>query len=315
MQNSFVLSVLALLMLPSFSHAGELPALEKEISRLHRKAMVSPVQAERFKANEELMDVLDEALALDRNLEYPFDSLEGISVLQPKDKQFRMFTWFVREQDGNYLFYGVLQSWNARDKRYDAYWLKDRSNEITEAENALLDAGNWYGALYYEVIPSERRGRTYYTLLGWDGHNPQINRKLIEVLSFRRSGTPVFGYYLFRDEKQRMRRVLFEYSGQASMALRYDEQSFIEKKRIRNRKIKEKTVKDNMIVFDRLVPLEPALKGNPRFTVPEGNIQDAFIFRNGWWKIERDIDARNPATETRPEERKPPEKGLFPPRE
>jgi hypothetical protein len=55
----------------------------------------------------------------------------------------------------------------------------------------------WYGALYYEVIPVKKGGRTLYTLLGWKGYSKAETRKVIEMLSFKggkpRFGAPVFG--------------------------------------------------------------------------------------------------------------------------
>jgi hypothetical protein len=176
-----------------------------------------------------------------------------------------------------------------------------------------LSAENWFGALYYEIIPLKSRGRTYYTLLGWDGNHPQVNRKLIEVLHFKGGDSPAFGHYLFRGMPGRQRRILFEYAGRASMTLRYDTQAFIRKERKRNRRVVEKEVFRPMIVFDRLAPLNPSLEGNPAFLVPEGHIQDAFVEENGRWQLIRDVDARNQPQDKKARPPAPPQQGLFPP--
>jgi hypothetical protein len=290
-----------------------LEALEAELRTLHRKVMEAPTQAERFEANEILMGKLNEALRLDPAIKYPFDSLKTLSLLMPPDKQFRIFSWYVPHQDGTFTYFGVIQRWDARHKKSEAFWLEDQSSEISNAEEALLLPENWYGALYYDIIPIKSRGRTYYTLLGWDGNMPQVNRKIIEVLHFRAGNAPVFGHYLFRGIQGKKRRILFEYSGRASMTLRYDIQTFRKKERKRNRKISEKEIRRPMIVFDRLIPMNPSLEGNPAFMVPEVHIQDALVEENGRWQLVRDIDARNQAGDKKAPQPSPPQQGLFPP--
>lgn len=288
--------------------------LEAEIRELHSKVMGAPVQAERFEANELMMAKLDEALRLDPQLKYPFDSLKTISILMPPEKRMRILSWYVPHQDGTFTYFGVIQRWDARRKKSETFWLEDQSPEIGNPEEALLKPDNWYGALYYEIIPLKSRGRTYYTLLGWDGNMPQVNRKIIEVLHFKAGNAPVFGHYLFRGIPGKKRRIIFEYSGRASMTLRYDVQSFWLKQRKRNRKTVEKEITRPMIVFDRLSPLNPTLEGNPAFMVPEVHIQDAFVEEDGRWQLIRDIDARNQPQDKKAPLPSPPQQGLFPPK-
>lgn len=51
--------------------------------------------------------------------------------------------------------------------------------------------------------------------------------------------------------------------------------------------------KEEMIIFDRLVPMDTILEGQYQFYVPEGNIVDALRFSGGKWRYTDDIDARN----------------------
>lgn len=297
------------------TYAQELPALELRIAAIHTKLVQSKMEAERFAANDSLLLLFDEALSRDTELKYHFDSLKAISILRSDDKKLRIFTWFVPHQDGHYTYYGIIQAWNERYKRYDTFWLEDKSDKMDNPEEVSGDAENWYGALYYKMIEVHSRGKTYYTLLGWDGADALHNRKVIEVLSLRQSGSPVFGYYIFRNYPSKAKRILFEYSQRASMTLRYDQQGYYQKFRKRNKKLKVKEIISDMIVFDRLIPLEPGLQGQYQFYVPESNIFDAFILKNNRWELIRDIDARNTEQERDRQPAQLPERGLFPPKQ
>ena len=114
-----------------------------------------------------------------------------------------------------------------------------------------LDNRNWFGSLYYHIIPFNKGSRTYYALLGWDGNNRLSKKKIIEVMAF--SGSKIkFGFPIFKQQdNQWYRRVIFEYSAQASMSLK-----------------EYPTKKTTLIVFDHLAPSSGALKGHPEHLFP-----------------------------------------------
>jgi hypothetical protein len=293
--------------------AQEITALEDSLIALHSKVLGSRSEPERFLANERFLEILDQALALDRKMKYPFDSLRTVSHLMPDDKSFRIFNWFVRHQNGEYTYYGVIQRYSEKSGRYESHWLTDMSDKISRPEDAALDADHWYGAVYYDIIQKGKGDHAYYTLLGWDGNDPVMKRRVVEVLTFRQNGSPVFGYPLFRNYQRKARRMIFEHSARSSMTLRYDNQGYILKERNpKTRKLKAKEVLEDMIVFDRLVPLEPLLEGQREFYVPESNVFDALVWRNGRWELLKDIDARNPPPNRRKEEPSIPVRGLTP---
>jgi len=286
----------------------------------------------RYSANEKFLDILEEVLQIDGSFNYPFDSLNTIARLVSPDKKFRIFNWNIPKTDGTYEHFGIIQSYNKRRKRYDLYVLTDKSDEIENPELQVLNEDKWYGAHYYKIILSKSGKKTFYTLLGWDGNNMFSTKKIIEVLSFRSNGSPVFGYYLFKDYKKRCKRVIFEYSTSVVMSLRYETQQYDvikerKKKKRRRRgkgkkrkpkpkkKDKIKKVKTKMIVFDHLVPMNPSFEGQYQYYVPVTNQVDAFIFSKGKWVYMVDIDARNPESPEfiRPSER-PAQKDFYTPK-
>ena len=58
-----------------------------------------------------------------------------------------------------------------------------------------VDYTDWYGALYYKIIPFENGNKTEYLLLGWDGGTAGSNYKILDVLVLGkksvRFGSPV----------------------------------------------------------------------------------------------------------------------------
>jgi hypothetical protein len=97
------------------------------------------------------------------------------------------------------------------------------------------------------------------------------------------------------------------------VSLRYDEQSFFARKNSKSRK--QKRYNKDMIIYDRLRPMDENLSGQFEYYVPETNIFDGFVFNNGKWVFIKDIDARNPEKKS---SKKPPKKveyDLFPPKE
>ena len=68
-------------------------------------------------------------------------------------------------------------------------------------------------------------------------------------------------------------RIVFEYSSEVAMTLRYDENL-------------------GKIVFDHLAPLHPIYHEVYQFYGPDGSY-DAFEFREGIWVKQEDVDARN----------------------
>ena len=52
---------------------------------------------------------------------------------------------------------------------------------------------DWYGALYYDLKPCTVDGKQFWVLLGNDYGNPEISRKIIEVVSFSPDDSMIFG--------------------------------------------------------------------------------------------------------------------------
>lgn len=205
---------------------------------------------------------LVKALKIPGSYDYPFDSLKQISILKAPDNKFRIFVWNLRLDNESYRYYGCIQM-NDKQKGLKLFPLFDNSPTIRNPQDTVLGSDSWWGALYYTILMNKYKGNTYYTLLGWDGNDKTSNKKVIDVLTFQ-EGVPVFGAPIFRFSKDSVaKRVVFEFSNDAVMILRY---------------VGEKKI----ILYDHLIPPKPSATGIYKLYLPDGSY-DYLNWQNGQW--------------------------------
>ncbi len=273
----------------------------------------------RFEANEKFKNLLVFILSHDKAIEIDFSPVKNLSALAPEDNSFMIFSWVVPRTNQSFESFGILYAYNNRRKVYEIIELKDVKNTVTNAEKKTFRKGEWWGALYYDIITVKSRGRVYHTLIGWDGNNALSTRKVVDILSLSPMAQPTFGASLFSGFGKQQKRVVFEYSANTQMVLRYEKQTYYVEKKKKSKNTQkpptsktphtsdgfkaQQNVDDNikrkkksalMIVFDRLVPLNPSLNGVYEFYIPETNIVDGFLYYNDRWNYIPDVDARNP---------------------
>jgi hypothetical protein len=277
----------------------------------------------KYEVNAKFKVLLEKTFGEQTSFSFPYDSIKTLSTLASPEKKFKLLTWAIAKENGTYEYFGYILLPDAKHYPKKFIPLTDNTEKIKLPESQVTDFTNWYGAIYYRIVVTHFEGKKYYTLLGWKGNNLLTTKKVVEVLSFRSSGSPVFGAMLFRKYKEKAARVIFEYSSQSTMLLRYEKQmvhvitkpahtshqqvkpkdrnSGKAMKSDKKNAAKQKTIKTNMILFDRLSPIDPRtskysidLEGQYQFYAPETNILDAFVFNNGRWVFTKDIDARNP---------------------
>lgn len=273
-------------------------AYQRNMQPLVEKVVNATTDNERYNANELLVQLFQEALEVDESFHWKWEFGTSISVLTSSDRQFRIITWPVVRDNGEYECFGFVQSYNSKTERYDVYTLHDKSDEIISVNEVLLDPDNWLGCVYQELVETKHEGKQYYTLIGWSGVNALTQRKVIEPICFRsNSSKPQFGQALFRREKN-LRRVVLEYSSRAMVNVRFDEQVV---RTYENKKIKKKgrTInmqvpkeeKMKMILFDEIAPMLPGMEGLPQYNVPTG-VEMAYVFNNGRWELRDNAQGR-----------------------
>jgi hypothetical protein len=248
---------------------NQLRPIQDSLIKLGKQIINNENDLERKNANYAFIRTLVKALRVPNSYAYNFDSLKTVSILRSPDDKFRIFSWFVMNEDGSYRFYGTLQM-NTGGK-LQLFPLEDYSPVLKNPEDSVTDNHKWFGAEYYKIIPVNS-ATPYYVLLGWKGHTVKSTKKVIEALHFK-NGQPVFGMPVFTGNKKVRNRVVFEYNRQASMLLRH-------------------VPEQHLIVFDHLAPPDERLKTQPEMYGPDLTY-DGYKLLNGKWIFKDNMDMRN----------------------
>ncbi len=253
---------------PADNHA-KLKNYEDSLKILGSVVVNNENDLERKNANYQFIRMFVNALKIPGSYQYKFDSVKTVSLIYAPDNQFRIFTWNVMNEDGSFRYYGTIQlNTNGALKMFP---LTDYSPFIKNPEDSTFTAQKWLGAQYYKIIKAGTEN-PYYVLLGWKGNTVKTTKKVIEVLSFK-NNAPVFGLPIFDENSKTRKRIVFEYSRQASMLLRF-------------------VPSRNLIVFDHLAPRDPKVKADFSFYGPDLTY-DGYQLKNGRWNLVQNLDMRN----------------------
>lgn len=227
--------------------------------------------------NQAFENTLRQMMEYDETFTYDFDTLAKlISTVKSPDGAFRIFNWNMEIGDyKEHKYYCLIMKKDPKTGEFVIIELYDHSGDYYgDAEFKALTDKKWYGCLYYNIIPIQKGLKTQYTLLGWDGKDNMSNQKIIETMKFHKKDAVKFGEAMFKsDDEKTKRRVIFEYTEDAVMSLKYS-----------------KTKKEEMIIFDHLSPISPAID-LPSWYAPDLSF-DAYVLQGGKWVYVKDVDAR-----------------------
>lgn len=307
----FIMGMACVMTRPAFAQSFR--QAEDSLAKIAPLILNAPSDSLRIKANALFSGYLKKILKKPGSFHYPFDQLTTIARLSPADSTFRLFNWNMPLNDGTYSYYGIIQRKTKTDTT-QLTTLNDQSFRHIQPCEQTLTAENWHGAHYYSLISLQSEGRSYYTLLGWDGYTSRVTRKVIEVLWFDEEGHAFFGASIFKQYPglRNPKRVLFKYSAQTTMGLIYE--PALELPVAKKGLFGPKTNDFKAIVFDHLMPLYANSEGDYRYYVPEASQFNAFLLKNGVWKYFADIPVKTTDNQQYQTPRKKKiEQGLFPP--
>ncbi len=259
-----------------FDSASLLKVYEDSMKSVQYTRINARTDKEKEEANSKLFAWMEKALRLPGSFDYPFDSLTTLGRLISPDNKFRIINWDVPKSGGTNGYYGFIQSYNEKKKRYDLFVLNDHTADIPNLQATTCTPDKWIGMLYFKII--KEKGSNTYTLLALQCYNKLITRKFIDILTFNSQGIPSFGKgsftHLPTTYKGNPKRLIFEYSAQVYMSLRYDDSK-------------------SMILFDLLGPIEDGLEGQHQYYGPSFQV-DGLKWNNGTWDYVVNVKARNP---------------------
>jgi len=257
---------------------------EMELKPLADSMIFAPMFAMRMQSNTDFVKNLVKVLAIPYSFQYPFDSLQTVSIENAPDNAFRIFTWEIEKDDNYYRQYGAIQM-NTKDGKLKLFPLFDYSEFTAKPCDSVRSARQWIGALYYKVLKNSYNGKDYYALLGLDDNDFLTTRKWIDVLTFNGRGEPEFGAPVFQYAYDTIKaeppvdRFLFEYRKDAKARLNYDPGL-------------------NAIVFDHVIS-ENKKPWDKTTLVPSG-LYEGFQWRNGKWVHVKDMFASDPESKSAP---------------
>lgn len=209
------------------------------------------------------------ALQIKHSFYYPFDSVWGISKLYAPDTSFRIITWSLLYDENHYVRQRGAIQFRTPDGSLKLLPLRDVSEFTDTPEDSVRGRGNWIGAMYYNIIKKQYKGKNYYTLFGFDHNSFKSSKKWMEVLTFNEKNEPVFGgpYFSYAKDsipKPDKYRFSIEYKKGARVLVDY--------------------IADmDMILVDHLVSDDNNANPDLPWTfVPDGD-QEGFKWENGKW--------------------------------
>ena len=258
-------------LLSSSSLFSQINLLEKEqqIKSEFDSLVLAGTDSLKLSICNEIEKLFADLLVEEQSFDYPFSELSKMGKLISPDQKFRIFNWNCVLSDGSYQYFGLLQ---IKLKQSMKVVTLEESKTATDMFHQYSTA-NWPGALYYQIIPLKTKTGNSYFLLGWDGYNFQINKKIIEVLNFDEKGQVTFGHPLILWKGKVLSRIVFEYAKQAGMTIQYNE-------------------KEKRIVFDHLAPSSPIYQNQFEYYGPDFSY-DALEYQKGKWVLVENVDVRN----------------------
>ena len=263
---------LSLFTLPLLAQDGLLPAdrerlqlYEDTLAGLGQIVLTDTLAENRFLATKKLVTTLVKALETPHSFRYPFSEVETVSIQYPQDSSFRIFTFQLYVDKDDYRYFGAIQR---AGQALQLIPLSDRSADIRAREFSSIDLTpeKWYGALYYKIRQFDTPQGRKYLLFGFDGFEFFDKRKLVDVLQFDAAGKATFGAPVFvsaNTDKAVQKRLLFEYSAEASIRLNYDENL-------------------DVVIHSNLIPMGNPHTGFPS-NVPDGSFVGYELRDDGRW--------------------------------
>lgn len=225
--------------------------------------------------NSQLIATLEEVLPHQGVMDYPFETWTTMSTIASPDGKFRIFNWNVEDEAMNHHHYCYMVIPAKGNKPNRVIEFHEDRVTLPPRPQHVLRPENWYGALYYKIVPVQKGRTTLYTIIGYSGANRNTNKKILDVFYFKGRNVRM-GFPIFQEKKgssNLMRRVFIEYSEKAVVTVNFNPYM-------------------DAIVFDHLIPETPNLEGMYDFYIPDMTY-DAYYWENGIWRFEEDVVAFN----------------------
>ncbi len=268
--------LLLILSIPVFPQITECQVPSKDVpevlEQLFNRLINNYNDNDRIRINDSLRMIVNDYAKSDSVFIHRFTNLRYLGQIVSPDSLIKIITWnlVLENKPGKYYSYFIRKQEAGKENL--VYDLSTSYSEEPLRTDTTYTKTNWYGALYYDIKPFVIDNDQFWVVLGIDYGNPEISRKIIDVVSFNINGSILFGKKWFMADEKKSYRAVFEYASNAMMTLRFRS--------------------DSSIVFDHLVPFSASHKDDRQFYGPDYSF-DAYNFENGVWKLLINVDVRN----------------------
>lgn len=245
------------------------------LSSGHEQLAEASTDEGRLRAHDSLLTWWSQALEAGLAQHPAIATLEGRLALPTAgrgDEWVRVISWNVELSDRTQRYGGFVAAADGRGS-IEITPLEQSRRAKPWTTQSRVQPDDWPGAIYYDVVLTRHRKKTYYTLLGWDGADALVTQKIIEPIQLRR-GRIRFGDRTIVGPQGTTGRFILTYADDAVVALRHEPDA-------------------KRIVMDHLSPFEPHLKGVRAYYGPDMSY-DALVWRKGRWFYEPDVPVADP---------------------
>lgn len=259
-----------LFILTSFSGLAQFDASarENELAALLDALRNAKTDSAKTIANANFDRLMEQTLSEPTVFDLNFTKLNSVGIIDSPDGLVRIVNWNVELADQVQKYNGYVITRTSVSKEARVIKLNYAPDIYNPKPTEVVDGENWYGALYYQIIPFNNGSKDSYILLGWNGAGMNSNMKLIDVMSFSAKGVK-FGQSIFKTKDATLKRVFFEHSSQCVMSLKYEPEY-------------------NRIIFDHLSPESPSMVGFYEYYVPDMSY-DAYVFGGNKLVLKEDV--------------------------
>lgn len=189
--------------------------------------------------------------------------IKTVSILSDEEELFKLMTWQVRHLENAAKCFGFVVY---PDGSYVE--LMNTNNNLYDIEYEALNADNWYGALYYNLLKLTPHK---YVVFGYKQIDRFRSAKILDVM-FVKDGQVTFGEEIFEDKEDLdtyLNRVVLDYSSDAAVNLNYNPGL-------------------EMIIHDHLIQRMGQLEGQGPVNVPDGTYE-GYVFEDDKWKYKEKV--------------------------
>ncbi len=272
--KTFFIYLIIIVSVFNTSLSGQTPATDpsKLLTGLYSRLLTSTDDKVKTGINDSIVTIIDKYVRSDSVLTHKFSNLRYLGQIVSPDMKIKIITWNLVLRNSPGIYYSYIIKKAESGTKNEVYKMRATYKADPPLPDGLYTDKNWYGTLYFDILPIKTSKGTFWMLFGIDYGNSVVTRKIIDVLSFTEKGTIVFGKKWFVSGEDVKSREVFEFSSDGTMSLRFES--------------------DKKIIFDHLAPFTPQQIGEYQFYGPTAKY-DAYVFKKGLWYLEENVDARN----------------------